>query len=640
MLRIGSCTEYLSRNFPDAITNAQARANRGVAFKLIGAFTRAVSDLDEAIRLSPSSANYQKRADVHLENGRFDQAITDYTEAIKLDPYNSYARLWRGIAHGLNDSLDKAISDFASEYPMGKDKTIDLIFQKYAQEWLLGFAYLRKNDYTQAIDVFTKYLVSPDPWILAERGRMYLEQKQNKRAIDDFTASIALNKSTDFYFKSFTPNHAEALDGRAMAYEREGEPLKAKVDRDDAIKLSPKTASEYRARAIVRLARGDYQAAANDAEQAAKLDSFNWHWSHNIARAKLALLGAPLQSRNTADDNDSFVLSLHDELPSTLMSSSSLVLNHSSYKITSIDQNTKAVKVLGSPNGILPGLNFLGNIPVWYENRELWKFKEPYRSSYAIIAAIDDYDKLPSGSRQYDHLDHMVDKATELKTVLLNLGFPRDNIIPYFNKDATTVNLRNALQEFWKGGKYESADRLFFYFGGHGDGPDGRGYLITWDIDPAKPTTTGFLMSDIVCTHFPNVIAKHVFVALDACSSGLAIPGMKALGDSPISSLGTLAQIREATDKPARNLLVAGTNRERAFISSDGGLFTGALIRGLKGEADLLKNGIVQFDSLAVYVKAEVIKDAQRIRKRQKPAAYKDDLIGQGEVLFILPRQD
>ncbi len=61
---------------------------------------------------------------------------------------------------------------------------------------------------------------------------------------------------------------------------------------------------------------------------------------------------------------------------------------------------------------------------------------------------------------------------------------------------------------------------------------DGRGYLVTYDYDPQRPTTTSFLMSDIVGRHFPHVEARHMLVALDSCSSGLAIPGFQTLGST------------------------------------------------------------------------------------------------------------
>src|SRR5207248_917335 len=95
----------------------------------------------------------------------------------------------------------------------------------------------------------------------------------------------------------------------------------------------------------------------------------------------------------------------------------------------------------------------------------------------------------------YPALQNMVESAKRLRDVLTGLGFPADNIQTFFDQDATTQNLTTALADFWKGGRFEGASRLFFYFGGHGDGDEGNGYLVTYDFDPKKPTATGFLGS-------------------------------------------------------------------------------------------------------------------------------------------------
>jgi hypothetical protein len=144
-------------------------------------------------------------------------------------------------------------------------------------------------------------------------------------------------------------------------------------------------------------------------------------------------------------------------------------------------------------------------------------------------------------------------------------------------------------------------------------------------------------MADFTGRHFPLVKAHHFVAFIDSCSSGLAIPGMKTLGDTKTPSRATLAQIRAAVEQPARNLMVAGTNSQPA-IANAGGIFTQALTSGLKGDADLLNNRLIQFDELAVYLKRKVIDQAAGMGLRQEPSAFKATNIGNGEVIFQLPR--
>ena len=76
-------------------------------------------------------------------------------------------------------------------------------------------------------------------------------------------------------------------------------------------------------------------------------------------------------------------------------------------------------------------------------------YQEPYHSSYAIIAAIDDYDRVNDkhhrGKTGYTSLTHMVDRAEELRGVLLKLGFPGNHIFTFYDDRATTGNLTDAV---------------------------------------------------------------------------------------------------------------------------------------------------------------------------------------------------
>ena len=157
------------------------RANRGYALKLIGFFAQARTDLDEAVRLNPSEPFFQQqRADIYSENGAFDEAIRTYSKALQHTA--AYARFWRAVAYALKGDIDRAISEFKAVYADGDS---DAIF-KTAAEWALGFVYFQKDDLDKAIEAFTKFLRTPDPWILAERGKLYLRQGRYKLAVADF----------------------------------------------------------------------------------------------------------------------------------------------------------------------------------------------------------------------------------------------------------------------------------------------------------------------------------------------------------------------------------------------------------------------------------------------------------------------
>jgi tetratricopeptide (TPR) repeat protein len=336
------------------------------------------------------------------------------------------------------------------------------------------------------------------------------------------------------------------------------------------------------------------------------------------------------------------------EIVSELKPGMSVKINGSSMSVSEIKADQKTVTLLGGSGAFQDGLNSLisdaKQFNIWKEKDNFSKFPEPYASSYAIIAAIDDYDRKkdpenrgPSGFRE---LTDMVARAEQLKAELIKTGFPEANITTLYDEEATSMALDNALGEFHEGGKYAGADRLLFYFGGHGGGAAKSGYLVTYDFDKARPTRKGFMMSRFVSEHFPNIKAKHVLVTLDACSSGLAVPGMDALSGTPESTdaerFATLATIRAETNEKARNMLVASTGEQPARVEA-GGIFTRALIEGLDGKADVIKDGVIQFTELRLYVERRVRAWAAELGVSQEPRSFEATREGNGKVLFMLP---
>jgi hypothetical protein len=83
-------------------------------------------------------------------------------------------------------------------------------------------------------------------------------------------------------------------------------------------------------------------------------------------------------------------------------------------------------------------------------------------------------------------------------------------------------------------------------------------------------------------------------------------------------------------------MLVAGTG-EQAALAKTGGIFTHALIEGLKAEADLNKDGVIQFAELSLFVEKQVVARASEVGVRQDPRAFAANNFGDGRVLFMLP---
>jgi len=289
-----------------------------------------------------------------------------------------------------------------------------------------------------------------------------------------------------------------------------------------------------------------------------------------------------------------------------------------------------------------PGFNLINiagrNILAWYERHKLAAFENPYKKSYAIVIAIDRYSEEKQGVAR---LGKMVPDAEILSERLQQLDFPKENIFKLYNEDATSDKIEAMFKNFWLGGPYAKADRLIVYFGGHGgsvDIPDKlpeenrkRGYLITYDFDPQRPTQQAILMDDIVEKQFRYMAPRQIAFFIDACSSGLALA--TSLGnprtDDDEARLGVLATIYSEAGSRARDIMVAGTGVEDAAYDF-GGVFSRALIDGLGGEADVNHSGLITFSQLVVFVKARVEKDSILRGETQRPANATS-----GEILFF-----
>jgi WD40 repeat protein len=349
------------------------------------------------------------------------------------------------------------------------------------------------------------------------------------------------------------------------------------------------------------------------------------------------------------------------EVPKQLTKSKKLLVNGKKVTVSDIDQNAKCIEVMTLGDDryekiVKKGLNYIclagsqlkREYLFWKEKGKLKPFRNPYKNSHAILVAIDDYDRVKDpqkrGKTGFKPLDYMINNAEELKKVLANIGFPPKNIQTLYDYNATSNNIENALKKFWKGGELAVADRLFFYFCGHGHvekekgkKESEKGYLVTYDFDSQKPALTSIPMLDLTTRHSREVIAHHMIIALDSCYSGLALP--KNLERQPneeeLKEFQALSIIRCYTEPKARNVIFASRGDQAAF-SLNGGVFTKYLIRGLKGGADYTNDKIIYFDELAFYVQGNVIAETSKYGRRQEPEYFPLRGYGEGKVVFLI----
>src|SRR5262249_26602993 len=143
-------------------------------------------------------------------------------------------------------------------------------------------------------------------------------------------------------------------------------------------------------------------------------------------------------------------------------------------------------------------------------------------------------------------------------------------------------------------------ETLFVYIAGHGR-PDGeRYYFVAFDTDPKSVADTGVPLDEIKA-HFDASPCRRAFLWLDFCHSGGILPR----GANPARRDADLISRSLRVVSGEGKLIVAACTRVQEAhesIAGGHGLFTHALLRGLRGEAADPRYGEVTATSLFDFI--------------------------------------
>jgi uncharacterized caspase-like protein len=239
-------------------------------------------------------------------------------------------------------------------------------------------------------------------------------------------------------------------------------------------------------------------------------------------------------------------------------------------------------------------------------------------------------------------LKYAVDDAKAVAEYFINaLNITPDHAFILLEKDAYLKNLKTVLgTELKKRAKLE--DMVIIYFAGHGfreedpNNPDGDGfekYLLPFDVDPKDLFSTAFPIRELQ-TIFDRILAQKLVFLADSCFSGatnvgnirtLSLLGFRT-GDISDKFLDRISKGK------GRVILTAAMSHEgsREIVDLKHGVFTYYLLRGLKGEADFDKDGLITIDEISQYVQDKVSKATE---EEQHPVR-KGDTAG----VFVLGR--
>jgi hypothetical protein len=289
--------------------------------------------------------------------------------------------------------------------------------------------------------------------------------------------------------------------------------------------------------------------------------------------------------------------------------------------------NQKGASLIDRSEGIVTAVvKSTGKKIMLIKEQGMLRLYRPYKKSYALLIAISDY---PSDSG-YARLPQAVQQARELERTLQAQGF--EVLPPLYNQQATAENIRSALRN----SPATNDDRLFVYFGGHGDdvpafGGERFGYIVPYGATKLDLPEKGIPLEELRTSIAKLLLAKQVLFALDSCQSGLV--ASRESDKAVDERLRSLHDIETMSRRPGRMFLTAGSGGQVA-LDVNGGIFTEALIEAIQGKIGDVPLGVVTLYRLYDYIRSKVYDRAKFLGHQQEPAM--DVPLGSAGWVFVV----
>ncbi|MCF8128419.1 MAG: caspase family protein [Deltaproteobacteria bacterium] len=222
-----------------------------------------------------------------------------------------------------------------------------------------------------------------------------------------------------------------------------------------------------------------------------------------------------------------------------------------------------------------------------------------------------------------------------------NMHLDKDHLFELYDSQATLRIMKSVLGTRLSRMADKPEDTVYIFFAGHGapekdaQSKDGDGitkYLLAYDSDPQDLYSTAMPMDEIARI-LSRIRAERIIFIADSCYSGGA-------GGRTILTRGGRANLSDAfLDRIARSgkgrIILSSSNANEVSQESDTlrhGFFTYYLLKGLKGEADLDGDRLIDVDEIYRYLNHWVPDQTQGTQHPVKK--------GQAEGLVIVGRMD
>ena len=241
----------------------------------------------------------------------------------------------------------------------------------------------------------------------------------------------------------------------------------------------------------------------------------------------------------------------------------------------------------------------------------------PPRDAVAIIIGIQDYRRVSKADFANNDARRFYDYA------IRGLGVRPENIKLLLDDKADDIEILGAFKNWLPLKTRKGQTDVYVFYSGHGyPSDDGASlYFLPHGVDRQFLDRSAIKQSDIVQA-LQAVTPKSVTLFLDACYSGQSRTGETLLaGARPIS-----IQPKASTFPSNFTVLSASAPEQIASSSPElkHGIFSYFLMKGMEGEADQNKDGVITVQEMQSYLSDSVGRKAMSLSRTQQPQVVGD----------------
>ncbi len=241
------------------------------------------------------------------------------------------------------------------------------------------------------------------------------------------------------------------------------------------------------------------------------------------------------------------------------------------------------------------------------------------RDAVAIIIGIQDYKRLARA--EYANTDAQVFYDYAVRA----LGIPAANIKLLVDADAEQLEVYKALRNWLPAKVNKGKTDVYVFYSGHGlPAEDGKSlYLLPYGADKDFLDKTAISQQEIN-NMLKAAQAKSITLFLDSCYSG-----QSRTGETLLASARPIALKAQSSAFPPEFTVITATAPEQMSWSSPElkhGIFSYYLMKGMEGDADLNKDGVINMQEMQNYLTDNVARQAQRNGRTQLPQLQGDGM--------------